>query len=247
MHPDVEDLLEGARERAAAAERRFDRVDARDVVGCLRDADADGRNPVIAELKPTSPTTPWTDDRDPVDVARAMERGGAAALSVLTEPSQFDGDLDYLSRIRGAVELPVLRKDFVVEQQQLRQVRADAMLLIAAFLEDLDTMVDAATGAGFTALVEVHTEEELERALATDASLVGVNNRDLTRLEVDLDVAERLLPRIPDDRVAVAESGLGSPDDVRRMCSAGADALLIGTAIMDSDDVEAATREMVEA
>lgn len=247
MHPDVEDVVETARERAEAAESRFDAVEPRPFVDRVREVDAAGMNPVIAELKPTSPTTPGVDERDPVALARSMERGGAAALSVLTEPSHFGGSLDYLERIRAAVDVPVLRKDFVVDERMVREVEADLLLLIAAFLDDLDGMVAATADAGFEPLVEVHTEGELDAALATDARVVGVNNRDLTRLEVDLGVGDRLLPTIPDDRIAVAESGITGPDDVRRMRDAGADALLVGTAIMAEDDVEAKTRELVEA
>lgn len=246
MHPDVQEILDDARERAETAERRVDSVDARSFVDEVDDRRRSGLQPVIAEVKPTSPTSDGVADVDPVEAARAMERGGAAAVSVLTEPERFGGSLDLLRRVRDEVDLPVLRKDFVVDSRQIYEVESDLLLLIAAFVDDLDGLVDEAVDAGFEPLVEVHTEEELERALSTEARVVGVNNRDLTRLEVDLEVGERLLPVVPDDRVAVAESGVSTADDVRRLVSAGADAFLVGTSIMRADDVETKTRELVE-
>jgi indole-3-glycerol phosphate synthase len=152
-----------------------------------------------------------------------------------------------LREVREAVDVPVLRKDFVVDERQIREVRADLLLLIAAFVEDLDGLVDEVRDAGFEPLVEVHTSKELEAALETSARVIGVNSRDLKRLEVDLSNAESLLPEVPDDRLAVAESGMETPEDVRRMVDAGADAVLVGTAITRSDDVREKTRELVEA
>lgn len=246
MHPDVQKILDDARERAEAAERRVDSVDARSFVDMVEDRRTAGLQQVIAEVKPTSPTSDGVADHDPVEAAKAMERGGAAAISVLTEPRRFGGSLDLLRKVRREVDLPVLRKDFVVDPRQIYEVESDLLLLIAAFVDDLAALVDEAVEVGFEPLVEVHTEEELERALATEARVVGVNSRDLKQLEVDLGVGERLLPEVPEDRVAVAESGVESPDDVRRLWSAGADAFLVGTSIMRADDVEAKTRELVE-
>lgn len=246
MHPDVEEILDDARHRAESAERRVDSVDARSFVDEVEDRRGSGLQPVIAEVKPTSPTSDGVAGHEPVEAARAMERGGAAAISVLTEPERFGGSLDLLREIRSEVELPVLRKDFVVDPRQIYEVESDLLLLIAAFVDDLPALVDEAVEVGFEPLVEVHTEDELERALATDARVVGVNNRDLTRLEVDLSVGERLLPEVSEDRVAVAESGVSTSGDVRRLASAGADAFLVGTSIMRADDVEAKTRELVE-
>ncbi|MDY6780887.1 MAG: indole-3-glycerol-phosphate synthase, partial [Halobacteria archaeon] len=170
------------------------------------------------------------------------------ALSVLTEPYHFDGSLETLRRVRDAVDVPVLRKDFVLDTDQIHEVESDLLLLIVEFLDDdLDGMVTESLEAGFEPLVEVHTSEQLETALGTDARVIGVNNRDLKRLEVDLSVSENLLPRVPDDRLAVAESGISSPDDARRMFDAGADAILVGSSIMQGGDVETKTRELVEA
>jgi indole-3-glycerol phosphate synthase len=167
-----------------------------------------------------------------------MVDGGAAALSVLTEPEHFGGSPEALRRVREAVDVPVLRKDFILTESQLDVVASDLILLIARFVDDLGGLVAAAEARGFQPLVEVHTRAELERALDAGAQVVGVNNRDLARLEVDLGTVERLAPHIPDDVTLIAESGIGSVADVRRMRAAGADALLIGTAIMDGDVTE---------
>ncbi|MDZ7687427.1 MAG: indole-3-glycerol-phosphate synthase [Halobacteriales archaeon] len=247
MHPDVERILEDAEERAERAERAFETVKARDFVTAVEKTKSEGRVPVIAEVKPTSPTTDGTVALDPAETAREMVAGGATALSVLTEPDRFGGSLDALREVRDAFDVPVLRKDFVVDERQIREVRADLLLLIAAFVDDLGALVEGARDAGFEPLVEVHTRDELEAALGTDARVIGVNSRDLKRLEVDLSNAESLLPEVPDDRLAVAESGMETPEDVRRMVDAGADAVLVGTAITRSSDVREKTRELVEA
>jgi indole-3-glycerol phosphate synthase len=231
--PAIESILAAAREREGGDERVA--VDARSLPGALSAAEADGRVPVIAEVKPTSPTTDGRRDADPVDLAEAMVAGGAAALSVLTEPEHFGGSPDTLREVRAAVDVPVLRKDFVLKKAQLDTVAADAVLLIARLLDDLDGMIAAARERGFQALIEVHTAAELDRALAAGADLVGVNNRDLARLEVDLSTFGRVADGAPDDVTLIAESGIGGAEDVRRMRGAGAEGLLIGSAIMDGD------------
>jgi indole-3-glycerol phosphate synthase len=233
LAPPVRSILSAARERSGGEERIS--VDARSVPEAFAAAEADGRVPVIAEVKPTSPTTDGQRDDDPVGLARAMVAGGATALSVLTEPEHFGGSIDALERVRAAVDVPVLRKDFIVRESQLDLVASDLVLLIARFVDDLPGLLTAAEERGFQPLVEVHTREELDRALAAGAEIVGVNNRDLAKLEVDLDTFESIAPHVPDDVTLIAESGIGSADDVRRMRSAGADALLIGSAIMDGD------------
>jgi len=247
LAPAVESILAAARERAA--EGRTDRVDAdpRDLRAAFDRAEADGRVPVIAEVKPTSPTTEGTREDDPVALAEGMVAGGAAALSVLTEPAHFGGSVDTLERVRAAVDVPVLRKDFVVDESQLDAVASDVVLLIARFVgDDLPDLLAAARDRGFQVLVEVHDAAELAAAVEAGATFVGVNNRDLARLEVDLETFESVAPDAPDDVTLVAESGIGSPADARRMRAAGADALLVGSAIMDGD-VTANTRELVRA
>ncbi|MFC5970503.1 indole-3-glycerol phosphate synthase [Halomarina salina] len=230
LAPAVASILEAARQRQGPGERVA--VTPRDFPAAVARAEADGRVPVVAEVKPTSPTTDGTDDRDPVELAEEMVAGGAAALSVLTEPEHFGGSCETLRRVREAVDVPVLRKDFLLEEQHLDAVEADVVLLIARFLDDLEGMLTAARERGFQALVEVHDRTELRQALDAGADVVGVNNRDLANLVVNLETFEAVAPDVPDDVTLVAESGIAMPADVARMRRAGADALLVGTAIM---------------
>ncbi|SFR48918.1 indole-3-glycerol phosphate synthase [Halorubrum sodomense] len=247
LAPAVRSILSAARERADAGSGESVSVASRDLSAAFERAETDGRVPVIAEVKPTSPTTDGARDDDPVALAEGMVAGGAAALSVLTEPEHFGGSVDTLERVRDAVDVPVLRKDFVVDEGQLDAVESDVVLLIARFVgDDLPDLLAAARDRGFQVLVEVHDRGELERALDAGATTVGVNNRDLAELVVDLETFESVAPGVPDDVALIAESGIGSPADVRRMRAAGADALLVGSAIMDGD-VEANTRELVRA
>ena len=249
LAPAVQSILEAARERSGG--EGVVSVDARSVPDALADAEAAGRVPVIAEVKPTSPTADGTRDDDPVELAQAMVDGGATALSVLTEPTHFGGSPEALARIRDAVDVPVLRKDFVLDESGMDVVEADLLLLIARFVDDLEGLVAAARERGFQPLVEVHDRDELEAALQAGAELIGVNNRDLARLEVDLETFESVAPEVPDDVTLIAESGISSPADVRRMREAGADALLVGSAIMDhgagDSDVTENTRRLVRA
>jgi len=230
--PEVRSILDAARERGGGGERVD--VDARSLSAAFADAEADGRVPLIAEVKPTSPTTDGERDDDPVALAEEMVAGGASALSVLTEPDHFGGSPETLERVRAAVGVPVLRKDFVLDEAGLDVVGADVILLIARFVgDDLPDLVRAARERGFQVLVETHTEAELERAVAAGAEFVGVNNRDLAALEVDLDTFGSVAPAAPESVTLIAESGIRTAKDVRRMRAAGADALLVGSAIMD--------------
>ncbi|MFB6161553.1 MAG: indole-3-glycerol phosphate synthase [Haloferacaceae archaeon] len=246
LAPAVRSILAAAERRDGGSERVS--VDARSLPAAFADAEAAGRVPVIAEVKPTSPTTDGERSADPVELAESMVAGGAAALSVLTEPDHFGGSPEALRRVRAAVDVPVLRKDFLLRAEQLDAVAADAALLIARFVDDLPGLVAAARDRGFQPLVEVHTEAELRAALDAGAELIGVNNRDLARLEVDLGTFERVAAALPADSDAtlVAESGVTTPADVARMRAAGADGLLIGSAIMDGD-VESNTRTFTNA
>jgi len=208
---------------------------------------------VIAEVKRRSPSKgALADIPDPAALAAAYESGGAAVVSVLTEKRRFGGSLDDLRTVRGAVGLPVLRKDFVVTPYQLVEARAagaDLVLLIVAALEQqtLESLHAQSLGLGLTPLVEVHDEAEAERALAAGAQLVGVNARNLRTLEVDDTTFERIAQVIPESCVRVAESGISGPDDVARLAQAGADAVLIGEALVRDGDPEAAVRGMVAA
>ena len=208
---------------------------------------------VIAELKRRSPSKgEIRPGFDPVACARAYAAGGAAALSVLTDERYFGGSLAYLAHVRDAVPLPLLRKDFTVDAYQIDESRlagADAILLIVAALstEQLGHFSERARALHLDVLVEVHDEEELERALACGADLVGVNNRDLRSFEVDLGTTARVASGIPAgaEVVLVAESGIGGPADVQRLGEAGAGAFLVGESLMRQPDVAQALRKLV--
>ena len=186
---------------------------------------------------------------DPVAQARTYARAGAAAVSVLTDEKYFRGSLEDLVAVRAAVAVPVLRKEFIVEEYQLWEARAagaDAALLIVAALDQvtLSDLVKAARGIGLGTLVETHTAAELDRALDTDAAVIGVNNRDLQTLRTSLEPSLLLIPRIPRGRVAVAESGIATRGDVERVVAAGAHAILVGEGLVRATDVAAKVREL---
>ena len=204
---------------------------------------------VIGEVKRASPSAGRIADADPATRARAYEEAGAAAISVLTEPRHFDGSLADLRAVHLATSVPVLRKDFLVHPAQLMEARvegADAVLLIAAALSavELEAMLAAAADLGLGTLVEVHTEGDLAKAVATDAKVLGVNARDLETLEVDLDRALGMLRQVPADRIAVAESGISTRAQVERAAEAGARGVLVGEALMRADDPAAKLREL---
>jgi indole-3-glycerol phosphate synthase len=207
---------------------------------------------VIAEHKRRSPSRgAIREDLAPADVARRYEAAGAAALSVLTEGRHFGGSLEHLVLAREATGLPVLRKDFVVDPWQVWESRAagaDAVLLIVGALDDADlvTLLATAREAGTEALVEVHDAPELGRALAAGGRIVGVNNRDLRTLQVSIETALSLAPAIPEDVVAVAESGIRSGADVRRLRDAGFDAVLVGEHLMAAENPGEALRSLIE-
>lgn len=246
LAPAVQSILEAARSRDCGREEPI-AVDPRPFPEALETAANDGRAPVIAEVKPTSPTTDGTREDDPVALAEKMVDGGAAALSVLTEPTHFGGSPASLERIRDAVDVPVLRKDFILQEDQLDLVEADLVLLIVRFVDDLEKLLSAARERGFQPLVEVHDRAELETALDAGAEFIGVNNRDLAALEVDLATFEQVAPHVPEDVTLIAESGVSTPADVERMLTAGADGLLIGSAIMADGDVQANTAALTAA
>jgi indole-3-glycerol phosphate synthase len=211
--------------------------------GLRRALDAAEGVAVIAEVKRRSPSKGLIrEDFEPVQIARAYAEAGAAAISVLTDERFFGGSLDYLSRIRAAVSLPLLRKDFVIDRYQIDEARvagADAVLLIVAALEPgpLRALHDHARGLELDVLVEVHDESELETALGIGATLVGVNNRDLRTFEVDLGTTERVAARLGGDAVLlVAESGIASREDVGRLERAGARGFLVGESLMRKTD-----------
>ena len=204
----------------------------RDLVASAKAIRSKGKIPIIAEIKPKVLGRPLS----PEEVARYAKlyaENGACAISVLTEPTHFMGSLENV-RIARETGLPVLRKDFIFDERQLQEVQADLVLLIASLEIDLERYIDDARSLGMEPLVEVHTREELEGVLKTDAKIIGINNRNLKTLQVDLGTFERLAPVAKDAGMfLVAESGVHSREDARRMMDAGADALLVGTALME--------------
>ncbi len=206
---------------------------------------------LIAEVKRASPSRgPIHPDADVATVVRAYEAAGAAACSILTEPHFFGGSLDDLRVARAACTLPLLRKDFIVDEYQLVEARlagADAALLIVAALDpaELEHLLGFAHGIGLDCLVEVHDEDDAQVAVESGAEIVGINNRNLKTLEVDPETVLRLLPDIPAGTVVVAESGISDPADVRRLQEAGVDAILVGEALMSAPDPAEAVRQLL--
>lgn len=216
-----------------------------------------GKAPIISEVKPASPSLKIR-DIDPAEAKRIsmeMERAGAVAISVLTEPEFFNGSIDNLRSVRKNLSLPVLRKDFIIDKIQFDEAKSDLILLIAGLLnEKLEEFIRYARSKGFEPLVEVHNKEELFDVLDTSAKIIGINNRDLTTMKIDISTTEELIPIIKEydlksntKHLIISESGVHNADDVRRMVSAGADAILIGTSIVKNDDIYNKTKELVDA
>ena len=274
--PDLLDAIVGAtRSRVASAQQRESRpaLERRamerspDGAGFVAAVSRTNRVNVIAECKRRSPSRGILRAAyEPAQIASGYESGGAAAISVLTEPGFFDGSLAHLEAVRAAVKIPLLRKDFIVDEYQLLEARAagaDAILLIVAALSDadLERLAAAADRLGLAALVEVHSAAECTRALAclgggkplrgdkpSGLSLViGVNNRNLRTLKVDLDASHLIARSLPDDVVAISESGLKTPDDLRSMTALGYDAFLIGERFMVTPDPGAALAGLLES
>jgi len=217
----------------------------------LRDAAASGWTAMIAEVKKGSPSKGVIrPDFDPLDIAAIYQENGATCLSVLTDEKFFLGHLRYLAIIREQVGLPLLRKDFLYDPYQIYEASAagaDALLLIAAMLErsQLEDLLGLARELQLDVLLEVHDEREMEMALRTDCSLIGINNRSLHTFVTDLATTERLAPMVPRDRLVVAESGIGCRGDVERLQAAGARAFLVGESLMREADIGAKLRELL--
>jgi indole-3-glycerol phosphate synthase len=255
----LEQIIVGVREDLARRRAEVPEVELRAALADLadpRDPMTAFRSPsvsVIAEVKRRSPSKGGLADiPDPAELARAYAEGGAAAISVLTEERRFGGSLDDLRAVRAAVDTPLLCKDFIVEGYQLVEARAagaDLALLIVAALgrDDLRRLHDQARELGLTVLVEVHDEPETERAVELGAELVGINARNLKTLDVDPATFSKLAPLVPADRVLVAESGIGGPEDVARYAAEGARAVLVGEALVKDGHPVAAVRSLCEA
>jgi len=206
---------------------------------------------LIAEVKKASPSARVIRaDFDPIAIARTYQAHGAACLSVLTDAPYFQGHLSYLARIRASVAIPLLRKDFIVDEYQVVEARlagADAVLLIAEILDDrrLASLLERVRGLGMAALVEFHDEANLPRVLDAGADLVGINNRDLARFVTDLDLTFRLRAQIPADVVLVSESGIRTRADVERLEAAGVSAILVGETLMRADDIGLAVERLL--
>jgi indole-3-glycerol phosphate synthase len=231
--------------RASARQPRGDRFEA--ALGIA------GRVNVIAECKRRSPSRGvLAPQYDPVSIAKKYQAGGAAAISVLTEPTFFDGALEHLTAVRGAVDLPVLRKDFIVDDYQLLEARAagaDAILLIVAALGQTEVvrLQSRAWQLGLAALVEIHDDEELARAVDSGARLIGVNNRNLRTLAVDVSASDRLAAKMPAGVLGVSESGLQTKADLERLAAAGYRAFLIGERFMTDPDPARAIADLIGA
>ncbi len=255
----LDEILAGVREDLAQRQERVSiddlkqragrRPDAKSVLPTLRHEGVS----VIAEVKRSSPSKgTLASISDPAALAREYESGGAVAISVLTEQRRFGGTLDDLAAVRAAVDVPVLRKDFVVSSYQLWEARAhgaDLVLLIVAALEQnaLVSLIERCCSLGMTPVVEVHTREEVDRAADAGAQVIGVNARDLKTLRVDRDVFARLAPHIPQGVVRIAESGVRGPHDVMEYARAGADAVLVGETLVTGRNPRASVADLVAA
>jgi indole-3-glycerol phosphate synthase len=206
---------------------------------------------LIAEVKKASPSAGVIcQDFDPVRIAKEYEAAGASCLSVLTDEKFFQGSLDYLRQIRAAVKLPLLRKDFIIDERQILEAiewGADAILLIVSILSDdqLKKFHSFAMDAGLAALVEVHDAAEMERALKIGAELIGVNNRDLKTFKVDLATTENLAAKLGQGKILVAESGIHTRADVERLKKCGASAILVGESLLRGGDIKTKIRELI--
>ncbi|GIG89975.1 indole-3-glycerol phosphate synthase [Plantactinospora endophytica] len=255
----LDEILAGVREDVARRQEEVSLEKIKQLAAAAappRDAYAALRRPgvgVIAEVKRSSPSKgQLAEIADPADLAGEYAAGGARCISVLTEGRWFGGSLDDLAAVRSAVDIPVLRKDFVVSSYQVHEARAhgaDLVLLIVAALEQnvLVGLLERIESLGMTALVEVHDEEEADRALEAGARVIGVNARNLRTLEVDRSVFERIAPGLPNKVVKIAESGVRGPHDLIRYASAGADAVLVGEGLVTQKSPREAVAELVNA
>jgi len=255
----LDDIIEDKRQEVTALKARFNRTAVKKLVAQLpptRDflkALPRGRMSLIAEIKKASPSAGVLAARfEPASLAEAYEESGAAALSVLTDEKYFQGKLEYLKAAKDPTTIPVLRKDFIIDETQVYESRvngADAILLIAAVLapEQLNSYLQLAHSLELGCLVEIKNESEAEAVLRTDAKIVGINNRDLKTFKVDFQTTLNLMKKFPElkKRIVVSESGIGSAEQVRELKAAGVSAILVGTSLMQSPDIGAKIKDLL--
>jgi indole-3-glycerol phosphate synthase len=254
----LDDIIAHKKEELAETKRRFPfteikarAADAGPVRGFGEALSAGTGIRLIAEVKKASPSKGVIrEDFDPIAIARTYEKSGASCISVLTEQKFFQGKLEYLGAIRKTVGLPLLRKDFIIDEYQIHEARAagaDAILLIAACLDKSQLQDHMGTSAqlGLDVLVESHTYRELDKSLLAGAMLIGINNRDLTTFTISLQTTLDLVKDIPDDRTIVSESGIKTREDVLNLQQAGVDAILVGESLMREKDVESKVKELL--
>ena len=241
------EMLEGSRPISVLEDLMKNRDQPRDFLRAISQENMQ----LIAEIKKFSPSKGLLHpDLDPSSMAHIYRESGAAAISVITDEKYFQGNLDYLRRVRKEVDLPLLRKDFIIDEYQIYEsaaFHADAVLLITAILtqEKLERLIKQCQTLGMDCLVEVHNEAELEKALISPARIIGINNRDLNTFNVDINTTRRLLPKIPQGIVVVSESGITTREDILKMMEFGVNAVLIGESLVTADDISAKIKELM--
>jgi indole-3-glycerol phosphate synthase len=253
----LERIVEAKRKEVAALKEMTPLVQLEDAIENLlpvrdfRGAISNTRCSIIAEVKRNSPSKGRIrEEFDPVQIATIYQDNGAHAVSVLTDEAFFEGKGQYLSGIKKSINLPLLRKDFVIDAYQIYETRflgGDALLLIASLLEEgqLQEYIELSATLGLAPLVEVHTQEELDKALAAGAEIIGINNRDLTTFSTDIETTLKLTPLIPGDRIVVTESGINTREDIEQLLEAGIHCFLIGEALMRAEDIGGKLRELL--
>ncbi|OGP50759.1 MAG: hypothetical protein A2Y79_04620 [Deltaproteobacteria bacterium RBG_13_43_22] len=257
MHSRLIEILEAKKQEVAQLKKKgISSPGQRDIPG-IRDFKSaiskPGRINLIAEIKFASPSAGTIREKsNPMKIGQIYERAGAAAISLLTDQKFFHGHLENLPGVKQAVDLPVLRKDFIIEEIQIREALAwgaDAILLIVRILSEaqLKELLHVCHENGLAALVEVHDREDLEKALHSKAEIIGINNRDLDTFEINLQTTQKLAALIPEGHIIIGESGIHRPQDIVDLKGSGINAVLVGSSLMSSDDIESKTREMIEA